>query len=54
MSDRKVFTAHLKIVQECDDELDEAEVKQWLEEYFSGSDLGDVTVLEVKETKEEA
>lgn len=50
----KVFTARLKIVQECDDVLDEAEVKQWLEEYFSGSDLGDVIVLEVEEIKEKA
>jgi hypothetical protein len=45
----KVFKARLKISQECDDELDEDKVRQWLEEFFDGCDLGTVTVAHVEE-----
>lgn len=49
----KVFTARLKIKQECDGELDEDEVRQWLEEFFSGCDLGEVSVLHVEESEDD-
>ena len=49
----KVFKARLKITQECNGELDEDEVRQWLEEYFKGCDLGEVAVLHVEESEDD-
>jgi hypothetical protein len=51
--ERKVFKAELKIVQDCDEVLTVDQAHQWLEEYFVGSDLGEVTVLSVYEAEDE-